>query len=261
TPHRLKVLLWFLRRPKLHPQLLREIKAFLKRDSHPTLSSCPQAEQWCKECHIDIEEAFSEILPDYDYIDVTERFPAIFEQAQKLVERQSFNWGGQGNISLNFNIAQAIDAESMLETGVAYGWSTLSLLLSIDEREKGKLVSVDMPFLGMNNEEDIGCVVPERLRPPWTLLPYADYDGIPKAIKKLDQLDYCHYDSDKTYEGKQWAFPKIWKALRSGGILASDDVSDNLAFKHFSDDVKVKPTVIKTFDTKVVKHVGVLVKP
>ena len=55
--------------------------------------------------------------------------------------------------------------------------------------------------------------------------------------------------------------PKAMEGPAFWWDFGSDDVSDNLAFKHFSEDVKVEPIVIKTFDTKVVKHVGVLVKP
>ena len=261
TPHRIRILFWFLRRIRLYPQLMRELRSFIHRKAHPTLENCPEAEEWCKERHLSIDDAFASLFPNYKYYDVHERHGAVLEEASNLIDLQSFNWGGQGNISLNYNLAQALDAETVLETGVACGWSTLSILLSMNERRKGSLVSVDMPFFGVTNEEDIGCVVPDNLRERWTLLPYADREGIPKALKHLPHLDFCHYDSDKSYEGKSWAFPVLWEALKPKGTLVSDDVSDNLAFKHFCVKLDMTPTIIHTFDTKAEKHIGILVKP
>ena len=80
-------------------------------------------------------------------------------------------------------------------------------------------------------------------------------------LSKLNDIDLCHYDSDKSYNGKMWSLPRLWKHLRPGGILVCDDASDNLAFKDFSELINVKPIIIDAYDTKVFKHVGVLIKP
>lgn len=259
--HRINILLWFLKRPNLYRQLLRELKSFVRRKQHPSLEKSVEAEDWCKENFISVESAFEKIYPNYSYLDIETKYHSQIAEAQEIVDSKNFDWGGRGNISLNYNLVQAINAEFVLETGVAYGWSTLSILLSLENLGRGSLVSVDMPFLGIKNENDIGCVVPDYLRQKWNLIRYPDKEGIPMAIKMKRQFDFCHYDSDKSYEGKIWAFPVIWKSIKSGGILASDDISDNLGFKHFCDRQNIKPLIIKTFDTKVEKYVGIAVKP
>ena len=66
----------------------------------------------------------------------------------------------------------------------------------------------------------------------------------------------CHYDSDKSYDGRMWAYPILWRALRPGGIFISDDISDNLAFRDFAAQISATPTVVK-FDNK---YVGILLK-
>ena len=76
----------------------------------------------------------------------------------------------------------------------------------------------------------------------------------------MPSIDISHYDSDKSYEGKKWAFPQIWKHLKKDGLLISDDISDNMAFFEFAESVSSKPFVIKTFDTHVEKFVGILQK-
>lgn len=262
SKHRINILLWFARRPHLYKQFRREIFSFFRRKNHPTLDRSIEAEKWCESYGISVEDAFQKLFPSHQYMEVEDKFPRVMKNSHRVVTSTAFNWGGQGNISLNYNIAEATDASNVLETGVAYGWSTLSILLSLDSRQKGHLCSVDMPFMGFENEKDIGCVIPESLKNErWTLLRLPDREGLPKAFKNSAPFDFCHYDSDKTYGGKKWAYPKIWKNLRPGGILISDDISDNMAFKEFSDRIQIPPTIIKTFDTQVEKFVGLLVKP
>ena len=118
-----------------------------------------------------VEDVFQKLSSSYQYVEVEEKFSEVMNDSHRIVASKSFDWGGQVNISLNYNIAEAIDAGCILGTGVAYGWSTLSILLSLNSRQKGHLCNVDMPFMGFEKEEDIGCVIPESLKKDrWTLL-------------------------------------------------------------------------------------------
>ena len=40
----------------------------------------------------------------------------------------------------------------------------------------------------------------------------------------VPEIDLCHYDSHKDYDARMWAYPRLWAALRSGGIFISDDI-------------------------------------
>jgi hypothetical protein len=92
---------------------------------------------------------------------------------------------------------------------------------------------------------------------PWPLFRLADRQGLPRALHLLRQVDVCHYDSDKSYAGRMWAAPLLWSALRPGGYFISDDIDDNLAFRHFADQCGVAPLIVRVGG----KFVGVLVKP
>ena len=70
-------------------------------------------------------------------------------------------------------------------------------------------------------------------------------------------LDLAHYDSDKTIEGRLFAYRLIWRALRPGGILMSDDVSDNLGFKQFCMEIGGEPVIVRQEN----KFQGLLAKP
>ncbi len=106
------------------------------------------------------------------------------------------------------------------------------------------LVSTDMPYAKMGNEDFVGIVVPLELKKHWRLIREADISGLPKAFKNIQYLDVVHYDSDKSYLGRMTTYPKLYKKLRSGGIFISDDIQDNLAFKHFCEKMDVKPIII-----------------
>ena len=149
----------------------------------------------------------------------------------------------------------------MVETGVAYGWSSLAILSGLAS-SKGRLISTDMPYLQMGNDKYVGCVVPEDLKAHWKIIRRADRQGLPVALEELGTLDMCHYDSDKTYAGRMWAYELLWNALRPGGYFVSDDIDDNLAFADFSEEKSLVPVVVRPDNpNQSTKYVGVLIKP
>jgi predicted O-methyltransferase YrrM len=83
------------------------------------------------------------------------------------------------------------------------------------------------------------------MRDRWTLLRHSDRRGIPKALHLSDGYDLIHYDSDKTQEGRRWAYPRLWRALRPGGVLISDDVGDNEIWAEFCESVGAPLIVVR----------------
>jgi hypothetical protein len=252
--------MWFLLRPSLYKQFIREIITFIRRTEHPTLLQSRESLEWCEKFALDEENAIRKINPDWNLVDFNRKFPDLVDQGFVKIQSFDFNWGGQGNISLNYSIAHYLQATHVVETGVAYGWSSMSLLKSISEQKQGTLISVDMPFWGTKHENQIGCVVPPILKKYWSLIRLPDRDALPKILNNKRKFHMCHYDSDKTYDGKSWALPKLWDSIKSGGVLICDDVNDNLAFKDFCEERNIEPIIAKTFDSQVVKYVGIAVK-
>jgi predicted O-methyltransferase YrrM len=140
---------------------------------------------------------------------------------------------------------------------VASGWSSLAILLAMRESGGGRLISIDMPYAKLNNESYVGCAVPDALRSRWSLVRKSDRDALEPAIGELGELDLAHYDSDKSYRGRMFAYPRLWAALRQGGILMSDDIEDNLAFRDFAESVGKKAWVL---EKKPGNYAGILVK-
>jgi predicted O-methyltransferase YrrM len=180
----------------------------------------------------------------------------FFGEAHDRVEACPERLGGAGNLSLLYSLAKALGARHIVETGVAYGWSSLALLLAIRDEANARLLSVDLPYLTIRSDRWVGLAVPPDLSGQWQLLRMADREGLPKAIKLAGTIDLAHYDSDKSPEGRLFAYDLIWRALRSGGVLVSDDIGDNLAFERFSHKVERTPIVLKQDR----KYQGLLVK-
>jgi predicted O-methyltransferase YrrM len=148
--------------------------------------------------------------------------------------------GGAGDLDLLFQAIRRSKARRVIETGVAYGWSSLAALSALRETD-GRLASVDMPYPKEPSEAFVGVAVPAELRDRWTLIREPDRNGLRKAIRAFGGvIDLCHYDSDKSYPGRMFAYPLLWKALRPGGVFISDDVQDNFAFRDFCAEHRIR---------------------
>jgi Methyltransferase domain len=188
-------------------------------------------------------------------------FPEIVEAADARIGRcplplKQMNLGGAGDTSLLYSLCAHLPVRRVLETGVAFGRSSLAILLALRDRPDALLVSTDMPFLWLKADDWVGAAVPEELRARWILHRLPDRRALPKALK-LGPFDLCHYDSDKSVRGRLWAYPRLWAALRPGGILVSDDIGDNLAWRTFCEQIKQHGLVVR----RRRKHVGILVRP
>lgn len=164
--------------------------------------------------------------------------------------------GGASHMPLIHALCEQLAATRVIETGVAFGWSSLAVLLSLRNRPAARLYSVDLPYFVRRNDPWMGCVVPVEFRKQWIFYRMADREGLPRAIRAAETADLVHYDSDKSLEGRRWAYPILWAALRSGGVLISDDVGDNHAFREFSTRCGITPHIVQSDN----KYLGILSK-
>lgn len=246
--------IWFLKNPQYIPQIFQILRR--KKNAHLE-DSREESTNWCKQNCVGQEEALIKLFGKKTFNTLDVLYSEEIKKAQNIVADCPVNMGGEGAISFLYYIVNELNPKTILETGVAYGWSSLAILLAIKDFDNALLISNDMPYIKMNNEDYVGCVVPENLKSKWQLQRLPDIKGIPLALKKFNNsIDLCHYDSDKSYTGRMWSSPILWKALKVGGLFISDDINDNLAFKHFCKSVDRKPIIIEHLG----KYVGVVVK-
>ena len=244
----------YLKRPDLYPELRRKIqKKIFNRSSG--LRGKEDAEKWCASLAIS-EKDFIENILKTTFVPFEKLFPDEFASALQAQAKAPVKMGGAGSLSVIYYINEFANAKKSIETGVAYGWSSFAALASLVSRN-GTLYSSDMPYILQNQSSDfVGCVIPEKYRNNWNLFRFADKESLPKIFAKSDSFDVVHYDSDKTYDGRLWAYNLLWSKLKKGGVFMSDDIGDNAAFKDYCEKNNRQPYIIE-FDGK---YAGVIIK-
>ena len=148
----------------------------------------------------------------------------------------------------------------IVETGVAAGWSSLSILRALHKNRVGKLFSSDFPYFRIKNPEQfIGIVAQnEPNLEHWVLDIRGDDIALPEFAKRLADfsIDLFHYDSDKSYSGRAKALQVMKNKFSENAIIIFDDIQDNLHFFDFVTNRNVNFTVLK-FEGKYVGIVGV----
>jgi len=138
-----------------------------------------------------------------------------------------------------------------VETGVCNGVSTAFLLLALDANAEGELHSLDLPEIAGEDYEPgtfwdgkggavipagraPGWMIPERLRSRWHLTLGRSQDELPGLLQRLGTIDFFMHDSEHSQDCMRFEFEHAWGALRPGGVLAADDVTQNAAFPDFA---------------------------
>jgi hypothetical protein len=250
--------------PIFWPQLLTILghRLFLRESGRRRRIAARESERraaraWCAARAVDTGAALRALgIPSPDLTPLPERFPRVFREAGERVRAVPVDLMGGGNLELLYELARHLGATRVVETGVAYGWSSLALLLALRDRPGARLHSTDLPFLALHNDRWVGIAVPQELRPQWTLYRQPDRRGLPRALARLKSIDLAHYDSDKSAAGRRWAFARLWPALRPGGVFVADDVNDNFAFRDQCEGLGARPLVVGYRN----KYQGILLK-
>ena len=253
---KVKSTLWYISRPKYWIQYYHLVKRkiFAIKDSD---SEKDKAVSWAKKNAVDYFSALKKIGLEGEIKNFDNK---ILNEANQLASNCKVLMGGPGHIDFIYNAVKLLKAKNVIETGVAYGWSSLAILVGLSENKNdGKLISVDMPYPNRNNEPYVGIVVPKRFQKNWKIIDRPDVTGVPIALKLIqEKIDLCHYDSDKTRAGRSISYPILWKHLRSGGLFISDDIEDNLYFADFVESLNAPFCVVKVNGKQ---YMGAIRKP
>lgn len=249
----LKTFIGYLKRPDLYPELGRKIlKNTINRNN--AFKGKEKTLFWAETNSISQYDAISKLF-GVNIISFRHDYRDVLDQSLQKEEECPIKMGGPGALELIYYACEYCNAKNVIETGVAYGWSSLASLLSLSKRN-GILYSSDMPYLGQNGDQYVGYVVPEYLKNNWKLFRFADRESLPKIFAETEVFDVIHYDSDKSYNGRLWAYNQLYSKLRKGGVFISDDIGDNSAYQDFCEENNIETTVVE-FDGK---FVGVFVK-
>jgi predicted O-methyltransferase YrrM len=149
-------------------------------------------------------------------------------------------------------LLRVLRPESVVETGVALGYSSAYLLQALHDNARGRLYSIDLPTTNpagrlnadgvrdrvhVRSEAETGAVIPDDLRDRWELTLGPSNPLLLQLFDRLGTVDVFFHDSDHSYENMIWEFRTAWPHVRPGGMLLSDDIPWNAAFPEFAASV------------------------
>jgi len=125
-----------------------------------------------------------------------------------------------------------LEPDCVVETGVAAGVSSFSILQALEDNERGTLYSIDLPNVTLNlpGSQQPGFIVPNRLRKRWKIILGDARRELPLLLENLKTIDIFHHDSLHTYDHMLFEYEIAWSHLKHGGMLLSDDLQDSNVF-------------------------------
>ena len=174
-------------------------------------------------------------------------------RAQKIFSSIDIELGGGGAYDLLYFITRLTRPSCVVETGVAAGFSSVAFLEAMDRNNHGHLYSSDFPYFRIDSPEKyIGILVTEKLKNRWNLYVEGDKNNLPIIKKQAKGVDIFHYDSDKSYEGREYAYQAVKGHLHDKSIVIYDDIEDNSHFYNLSQKLEKRCRVFE-FESK---HLG-----
>ncbi|MEZ5813725.1 MAG: class I SAM-dependent methyltransferase [Alphaproteobacteria bacterium] len=210
---------------------------------------------WCKQ-HQEPLEPFLKNLDPALFEETEKTCTQIKQKAQQKLSALGMDLGGGGNYPLLYFFTRYLKPQNILETGVAAGWSSQAILTALKTNDQNAhLYSSDFPYFRYKNPEKlVGYIVDDSLKTNWTLMIDGDENNIPALLKALKpgKIDLFHYDSDKSYAGRENAYKAVQPALNKNALIIYDDIQDNA---HFMDWVAKENRPFKVFEFEG-KYIG-----
>ncbi len=154
-------------------------------------------------------------------------------------------------------LCRIMKPENIIETGVAYGLSSIYILKALNKNNFGTLHSIDSVFRPWQERNMIGSIIPDELRKRWSFNFGSSNDRLQEVFNDINNVQIFIHDSLHTYKNMMFEFNCAEKNLGKDGIIISDDVLDNDAFFDFTNQKRLENYLVK------VKHdlgLGIIIK-
>lgn len=160
------------------------------------------------------------------------------ERANRKSSEMGLQLGGAGFYELLYFLVRLTCPQTIVETGVAFGFSSRAFLRALSQNAStpARLYSSDFPYFRLAEPERIiGCLVEPELRASWVLLIGSDRKNLKRIAREVERIDLFHYDSDKSYSGREFALRTLSRRLADGAPVMFDDIQDNFHFRDLVD--------------------------
>jgi predicted O-methyltransferase YrrM len=194
--------------------------------------------EWCRQRQAD-SAAWARSMDDRLWDEASAFAREQRERAVQKSDELGIPVGGAGFYELLYFLVRFLRPETIVETGVAFGFSSRAFLRALAENDKdrGKLYSSDFPYFRLGEPERIiGCLVEPELRTRWVLLIGSDRKNLMRIAADVATIDLLHYDSDKSYSGRRFALRMLGPRLAEDALVLFDDIQDNAHFRDWVEE-------------------------
>lgn len=228
------------------------VSKLLKRLEKDTSS---ESIQWAKKNVSCTTEQFCKFIDKGLWEETLFEMNILENDARRIISEIQVDLGGGGNYYLLYFLIRKVNPQIVVETGVAAGWSSLSILRAFYKSGFGKLYSSDFPYFRIKKPENYVGIITQKEKNlnSWDLDVRGDKVALPSIKSKIGKLkiDFFHYDSDKSYSGRLMALNILKEQFSKDAIIIFDDIQNNM---HFHDFVKKEklPYNILEFEGKYI---------
>ena len=124
-----------------------------------------------------------------------------------------------------------LQPRSVVETGVARGVTSRIILEALAGNSAGRLWSIDLPPLKEPWFGQSRSAVPQCLRADWQYVCGSARRILPRLLRRLGTIDLFVHDSLHTYNHMAFEFALARAHLSPIGMIVSDDINTNRAFR------------------------------
>lgn len=199
-------------------------------------SEVVRARKWAEQHSQGSIGRYCELLSKELWRESTKVSQEIEHDALVILSGIKHDLGGGSGYPLLYFLVRHHKPAIVVETGVAAGWSSKTILRGIAKNKFGKLFSSDFPYFRLKNPEQyIGLLARDEGTDNWQLFSKGDENNLPIILERLNgqKIDLFHYDSDKSKAGRSYALKLVQNHISDQGVFIMDDIQDDLVFQRY----------------------------
>lgn len=125
------------------------------------------------------------------------------------------------------------DPETIVETGVFNGLSSLCYLTALNRNGHGRLYSVDYPDEEGLSGPEPGWLIPDKFRDRWDLMLGRSQRVLPSVIAEAEPVDIFFHDSNHSAPCMMFEFELAREHLAPDGLILADAIYMSSGFWDF----------------------------
>lgn len=162
------------------------------------------------------------------------RFFEIIDEtgADELLELGSLTERGYARL---YALVREREPETIVETGVFNGLSSLCYLTALHRNGHGRLYSVDYPDEEGLSGPEPGWLIPESYRDRWELVLGRSQRTLPSVISEAEPVEIFFHDSNHSAPCMMFEFELAREHLAPNGLVLADAIYMSSGFWDFAD--------------------------